>query len=442
MSLLFKTTKGKTPTGYLSPQEPASWARRKRTVDNLAFEFFHGKINPNGCLQRCEELLKDDPSFLPALYLILDCMVLAKRTGSQELLRFALHFDPFKDIVPEGFTGALDYENEETSQFLGCHDFFIGTLIHEERFSEALGACIKQDRWDRSAASYAKKFIGNLHLLLKNLTEAEHFFSTPPVPMPYESIYSVAYLEFSKSDLPKATETLRKAILVQPYVAEIVLANRQNPVLAWNFPDNIATFDNAASYTRIYLGGEIWWKDPKALAFFDWVYNSPEMLSERALSLSFLNRGPKNDVWEENVEKVSHFAELLKHATTPYPDLIKKILAPFTIGSNSILPWHYRAHENEFLKMSKGVHADSESINLFDPENPECEDLDSCEECEHFEECAGELPEDLEDTCKTAENCRECEIEGFCGSPEEEDPLSAEENPQNKFDREKHPKFH
>jgi hypothetical protein len=238
-------------------------------------------------------------------------------------------------------------------------------------------------------------------------------------------------------------ETLRKAFITQPYVAEIILSNSCDPVDAWNLPNNHAAHLNAFGYYNVFLGEDIWQKNEKATSFLAWAYYFPEMMEERARAFGLLKqlRYLKK---KDKVEKERILSDFYRMADTPNPKLVEKVLRPIKDKGRLVKPWERPAFslEEDFGVQSGFVLEDLDRQFFFhpgpkdtkhpclscesrmncvdydekllqcpwsDPASAECGD---CGECDNFDECAESLIKEDVDCVE----CSECEIEGFCSS--------------------------
>ncbi|MDR3153791.1 MAG: hypothetical protein LBW85_05845 [Deltaproteobacteria bacterium] len=337
MTLRFSTTEGREPVGRFMPADPKLWLRGIAAADALAARFYRREVSPASCAAACRTLLRQDPLQLNALALYLDSLLAAAaKTTRQLAAEVHRSLRPVLKLV-EGFSGTLDPKDENTIRFLGCHHALIAVTVETGLYAKALDMCLRHVRWDSQKPSDALAYIGNLHLVLGNLPEAEAFFSTPPVPMPYESAYGEALLRFLQGRHEEAAGILRQAVLTQPYVAEIILRRARGPVPAWRLPDNSALFYAALSYADTFLGSRIWRSGRgEAGLFLSWVYNSPAMLAERARALSILEGGPDSAAGGKAASAREKF---FRFAHTPDRRLARKLVQPVAVDGRAVRPW-------------------------------------------------------------------------------------------------------
>jgi hypothetical protein len=336
MSLRFATDP-EDASGSFRPEDPAAFRRAVRLTDRLAAELYRRETPPGACASRCADILAADPLRLDALSLYLDAR-LAEPGGSPAALAgdVARRMEPVLELVG-GFGGSLDPDDELSVMFLGCHHALLTATVAAGSYPEALVMCRRHSAWDAASPGDAGAFAGNLLLVLGRLDEAEEFFGTPPVPMPYESAYGEALLRYLQGRHSEAASVLRRAFITQPYVAEIVLRRARGPVPAWRLPDGRALFYSAMSYADAYLGARIWHEgDGRAALFLSWAYNSPEMMAERARALAILSRpGPEATPLELEGAR----EEFYRFAMSPDPRLAMAITAPVNVGGSRFPPW-------------------------------------------------------------------------------------------------------
>ncbi|MDR2199682.1 MAG: hypothetical protein LBR53_09565 [Deltaproteobacteria bacterium] len=434
MSLVFKTTRGSRPLGYFEPSDPAVWRRHHKNLENAFRKLNSGEITNKECVKRCHAILEREPSFLGALALMNDCLMDENVTLDNGFLKMvATYLNPVRGLIPGNFTGALDEDKNENVYFLSCHLYQLLALVSLERFPEALNVCREHVRWQ--ADPDPKAISGNIHILQRELDLAEDVFTGCPQPMPYESAYSLGLIKFMKKETTEAVEILRKAIILQPYVPELIL-NRSGCVnYSWNYPENEGLYAGALTYTNIYLGRKIWNQDPEALAFLDWLYSAPDMMAERAKALSLLNRLLFLKPSQE--EEAGHLRnEFLRFASVPNPSLARKLLRKIPRDSTWINPWELCIYADPVNNLMERLFEDyqggeSAGSSLFEdledegdlPEDAAGElfgdllgglsDCGDCADCDTFDECSNSPSQD-ELVCR---ECEECEIEGFCQNP-------------------------
>ncbi|MDR2460158.1 MAG: tetratricopeptide repeat protein [Deltaproteobacteria bacterium] len=447
MSLTFKISKGNHLQGSLVPQNPTQWKQAKRIVEALIHRFQLGELDFNSCLTTCRNLLQQNPTQLDALFFLMDCRLMTERSRGSLASDFLRYLEPVLDLIGD-FNGPLDPVDDNTIIFLSCHYTLIMALVRSERYSEALDACLRHSKWD-SANDDVDAFIGNLYILLEKYDKAEDFLTTYPIPMPYESVYSLALVQFIRGRYNMALETLRKAFITQPYVAEIILSNSCEPVEAWNLPNNHASHLNAFGYINVFLGEEIWQKNEKAIPFLSWAYYFPEMMEERARAFALLNQ-QRYITKKDQSEKDRILSEFYRMADTLNPKLVEKVLRPLMDKGRLVKPWEKtvltleedsKPHsgfdlpdlDRQFFfhpgpKDTKYPCLSCESYKTcvdFDEKLDKCPwqdkdatDCGDCSDCESFEECS-ESPTKEDVDCT---ECSECEIEGFCSSSNPEPP--------------------
>jgi tetratricopeptide (TPR) repeat protein len=349
MRLTFKINSEQNSYGAFTPMVNSEWQLSKSVVDKLSDLFHHNELDYQSCLKSCLDILSKEPLDLNALSLLMDLRLRGVGTTLSHSEDFLSYFLPFFEIMGN-FRGSLDPKDDNSITFLSCHYVLILTLIQSERWTEALEQCLSHIKWDAKGAMEIKVFLGNLYILLNNYEEAEKLLTTYPVPMPYESSYSLALVEFLLKKFKNSLTTLRKAFITQPYVAETILSNISSPIASWILPNNDATFFNALSYVNIYLGGKVWQVHNKAMNFLSWSYNYPKMLEERAKALTLLQKILYLKSNDASFKK-KLVDDFYLFADTPNPGLISSVLRPVEYHGKSFLPWEIFSHD-KFVKLS------------------------------------------------------------------------------------------
>jgi tetratricopeptide (TPR) repeat protein len=429
MTLAFKTTKGPDPKGYFYPENPSAWARLHRDLRDASRKFSASEISGRECIMKCMALLEREPSFLGALALINDCLMTENVTMDANFLKLvSTYLSPVRALIPQGFKGQLDDSVEENIYFLSASLFLLLALVSMERYPEALTACAEHARWQRDSSTRA--IAGNIRIATRELDLAEKVFTADPVPMPYESAFSLGLVKFLQGRLAEAAELLRRAVILQPYVPEILLSRASQVNYSWNLPDNEGMYSNAFTYCNIYMGHKVWSDDPECLAFLNWVYSCPDMMAERAKGLGILDRMLRLPPGRE-AEAGELGRDFIRFANTPNPRLVKKILQPVPRGEGKVNPWElciWSESVNSIMEeLFEGFSAAEDAASGALPRGPSASPMfapdwgaeaeaglpdgcGDCEECDIFDECQSSSSID-DDGCT---GCEECEIEGFC----------------------------
>ncbi|MDR2349201.1 MAG: hypothetical protein LBF41_01070 [Deltaproteobacteria bacterium] len=355
MRLTFEIKRTGESRGTFRPLGKEEWLRSKRAVQTLSLARENKEMSHGDCLRACEAILKENPLDLNALSLLTDLSISSANRGDGAFPDLKTHFRPFMELMGN-FGGKLDTGDDGSITFLSCHYALILDFVRSERWEEALENSLCHKLWNPEGARDVETFIGNLQLLLQLHDDAEYTLGSPDIPMPDENAYGLALSQFLLKKTRPAAETLRKAFLTQPYVAEIIANGLANPPALWNFPDNEAIYFNALSYANLYLGEKIWEGREDALSFISWVHHHPKTMRERADALTLLRETLylKND---EKPERDKLLARYYLVADTPNPDLLESVLKPIRRGGKNHRPWEFFGR-------------DGRAKTAADPENP------------------------------------------------------------------------
>jgi tetratricopeptide (TPR) repeat protein len=337
MPLRFNTTQGPDPTGSFEPADPDAWQLLKAKADSLAWRFYRREASASECAEGLDAILRKDPHQIGALALYLDARLSdGSRSAASMASDVSGRLAPLLELAG-GFSGRLDPADELAIDFLSCHHSLVTATVEAGDYAGALEMASRHARWDPAGSDGVKAYIGNLLLLLGRLDEAEEWFRTPPVPMPYESAYGEACTAFLLGRHAEAAGILRRAALTQPYVAEIILRRARGPVPAWRLPDGKALFYGALSYADAFLGARIWQEGGgEAALFLSWVYNSPGMLTERARALAILNEpGPG----ASSAQRAAARDAYIRFCLTPNPELAGRLVARVDATGGPVRPW-------------------------------------------------------------------------------------------------------
>lgn len=185
------------------------------------------------------------------------------------------------ELVPEGFSGRIEWANHSNRPFLRIHHGLILCALRQKRDKEAIALMEQHLAWNPDDNIGVRYLIGEAYLRRKMTAEARKVLEDNAAHGYYPpSVYSLALLDFSEGRLVQALTWLRRGIAENPYIAE-ALNGRIEPLshARWH-GSNYKGPDVVENYLEQAQG--LWRQTPFALAFLDWAFNNARGLRERA----------------------------------------------------------------------------------------------------------------------------------------------------------------
>jgi tetratricopeptide (TPR) repeat protein len=411
----FKITRGAHPKGRFIPSDPRKWRRFEEKYLAGNSKLHSGEISGEKLALERERDLEKDPDNIYAAFAL---SALWRQRGERQALASALDetLSPIIRLVPPDFQGELDALDPPTVIFLACHYALLRCRVALGDFGAIRTLARDHDRWDKLNRHGSLETLANASLLAGQAEmEADYFRSDPARAEPL-ALYGQALYRFARGEHSLAMERLRQAILSDPFVAELLLGRSPLSLKAWGFPRAAGLCAEAGLYCVEFLGAQAWRSVPDALAFLNWAYHAPAMLSARGESLSLLNRSLYLSPSRAKEKKLFE-EEFWAYARAPNPTLVAQLLEPIQGPRGEALPWK----TPPFLGKYQHSMADLQKFTRLVDENPEFGNEDSsdcgdCETCGSFFACSTSTY-DLEECV----SCAECEIEGFCSAKSDDE---------------------
>lgn len=232
----------------------------------------------------CKKIIKEEPLFLDAYGHIamhylpphpLDDVKAAARW-------YRKGFNLAKKLIPEGFSGRIEWNDLDNRPFLRIHHGLIICALRQKKDKEAIALMEQHLAWNPNDNIGVRYLIGEAYLRKKKTAEARKILEDNASNNLYPpSIYSLALLEFSMGQVAQALTWLRRGITENPYIAEALISGRIPVTLDTRWHKSNYQEAEMASY---YLdeSQELWAQTPFALFFLSWAFNCSRGLRERA----------------------------------------------------------------------------------------------------------------------------------------------------------------
>lgn len=184
-----------------------------------------------------------------------------------------------QQAIPPGFNSPIDWGWLENRPFLrAVHTL---TLCHQRlgHRREAIAMMSRLLRWNPNDNQGVRFLLGSEYLRDGNTKKASQLMKREADRHP-PYLYELALIDLIAGNMIGAATLLRRAFVVNGYVAEILCGNPDPLPLAIWHGSNLAEPEIAGEYVEHY--GDLWRTTPAAIAFLRWLHTHPKVLAERA----------------------------------------------------------------------------------------------------------------------------------------------------------------
>lgn len=257
--------------GIFSPVDDDYWYKITEEFDNQL------DVQTNAFPDFCKRLIKAEPLFLDAyahigMWLLPDNLCKAAKW-------YKTGVDLGCSLLPEGFSGQIQWSSLDNRPFLRCHHGHILCLIRQKKFKTALLEAEKHLKWNSNDNIGVRFLLGELLLITNDFKKAKALMDEHAADMP-SYLYSLGLLSFLQGDYVPSITYFRKGFMANPYLAQMITGHTN--VLAhgfWHFSSRMRPRD-AFEFMDL-IGDELWNKFPRARVFLDWLFNCSMILKER-----------------------------------------------------------------------------------------------------------------------------------------------------------------
>lgn len=254
-----------------------------------------GQLSQNDYIKGLQALVKNAPDYIDG-YAHLGSVFYQQSKPKKALDACLQALSIANKHIPEGFQGTIPWDFLENRPYLRAMHGCIQSYIKLKKHKDAALMIERMLEYNPEDNLGARLYLGSEYLRsgvydkAKIHLQAEADFYPP-------SSYELALLYLLEGDWISAATTLRRAFIMNPYIAQILWGNL-HPIklLIWH-SNNYHEPDIAEHYLALY--GEDWFKHLEFIAFVFWLYHHSSVLSERALMLACL----EDLFWEDNINK-------------------------------------------------------------------------------------------------------------------------------------------
>jgi tetratricopeptide (TPR) repeat protein len=310
----------------------------EQDLDVLLDEMESGRISDKQALIRARKLEASYPDNLEIQNFIANRLwALELRDEATEIYEHA--FNQALGIIPKGFKGQIAWSEIDNRSFLRlAHGTLLG-LMHRHEGKPAMVLAKKLLAWCPMDNLGIRFLLGDISLMQGDSKAAMKAYLKGAQNSPAHW-YQAGLIAFREGDFVAACTYLRRGIAANPYIAEgltgrTLLAEH----LYWHF-SNI----NGPEWAIDYLEAPVCDWSPEEIDFMDWVFNTAEVLKERA-SLMELHEGL---TYEHDAERREPYVRQISHCVGGISDdqsksLIRKVKNRYGM---EIWPWDRAGFRN------------------------------------------------------------------------------------------------
>ena len=252
----------------------------EKELDALMDRVDSGSISPKQAILQAQKLLAQSPENLELQnYLGNRLWALEMRDEAAEV--WAKGFKQASRLIPKGFQGLIPWLETDNRSFLRlCHGHLLG-LMHQLDGKAAHVLVKKMLAWNPNDNTGVRMLMGDISLMQGDSKAALKSFLKEAESSPAHW-YQAGQIAFRDGNYVSACTYIRRGIAANPYIAEGLTGRTVlNEHLYWHGstrygPEWAVDYLNATPNK-----GACEWT-PEEINFVDWVFNSAEVLKERA----------------------------------------------------------------------------------------------------------------------------------------------------------------
>jgi len=300
-------------------------------LDRLLDQLETGRISDRQALTKARKLETAAPNNLEIQNFIANRLwALGLRDEAFDVHQQA--FERARSLIPKRFKGLIIWSEIDNRPFLRlAHGTLLG-LMHRRDCGAALPLARQMLAWCPGDNLGIRYLMGDIALLMGDYPAAMKEYLKYAACSP-SHWYQAALIKFREQDFVVACTYLRRGVVTNPYIAEgltgrTVLAEH----LYWH-----GSSVNGPQWAIDYLESPACdWKDDE-LDFMDWVFNSSEMLKERAERMA-INEGL---TYENDLQKRGFYLSQSERFDKRITDALSKKMVRKVKNSwgDEIWPW-------------------------------------------------------------------------------------------------------
>jgi tetratricopeptide (TPR) repeat protein len=310
------------------------WADEE-ALDELMDRADSGAISVKQALLHAQKLLAKSPDNLELQnYLANRMWDLEMRDEAAEV--WAKGVKQASRLIPKGFKGLIPWLETDNRSFLRlCHGHLLG-LMHQLDGKAAQLLAKKMLAWNPNDNTGVRMLMGDISLMQGDSKAALKSFLKEADSSPAHW-YQAGQIAFRDGDFVSACTYLRRGIAANPYIAEGLTGRTVLTEHLYWHASSIYGPEWAADYLNAPQSKGICEWTPEEVDFADWVFNTAEVLKERA-KVASLHEGLTYARAPEERQLYGHKSRLFLNNLTDTlsKKLVRKILNRYGI---EIWPW-------------------------------------------------------------------------------------------------------
>lgn len=264
-------------------------------LNDLLYAHQSGKITDRCYLLELNLLIKNNPDIiyfhtdLAFFYLEKDKPIKALNVALNGLARCNI-------LIPEGFSGLIEWKYIENRPYLNLLQLAILALISLRRHKDSVILLDKLLAYNPNDNHGCRYILGSELLRAGDKDRAKKVFDIYADTYP-PYYYELALFFIEKECWIKAATILRYGFSSNIYIAEILCGNHSPTSLAIWHKNKLAEPDAAISYIKMY--GELWFYNRNSIAFIRWLFNHSSIMAERTVLMKL-----NEDIFNETNIKI------------------------------------------------------------------------------------------------------------------------------------------
>ena len=244
-------------------------------------------------------------------------------------------------LLPPTFQGQIRWGYLGNRSFLRLHHGLILSALNDNEIGVAIELMEAHLQWNPDDNLGVRFMIGDAYLAMGKMTKAKKVLTKGAAQSP-PCRYSLAFWHLRKGDYVKAATELRRAIVANPYVAEVLLGNPEPRLQCRWHGTSLEMPAEAKDYVSM-LGQDIWDSEPEALEFLNWLVHSSAVQMEVAA----IRQTDEALTYERDVNKRMAIGDRRRELTATIDDRLSRDLVrqvPCRRLNESCWPWDPAAY--------------------------------------------------------------------------------------------------
>lgn len=320
--------------GFLSTDDEASQAAVEE-CDDLLEDHESGALDVAACIRRVSELHRRFPDNLKIIGAIA-CLELdiGRLPNARAWLDKGLALA--RAVIPSPYHGLMEWSSISNRPFLRLLHHSALQHIKTSQRSQAIAELEELLRLSPNDNVGARYLLGSEYLRDRKYSKAKRLLlkesgSYPPY------LYELGLLYLRKGELVKAATALRKGMIENIYIIELLCGTTPHKIPMWHY-SNFNDIETAQDYVSMYGGA---WSQGDCQRFLVWIARHPRVMLERARIFVYQERL----LWTHDFEARGVILREMQSELAKLDDqLSQELVMPKTDRyGKQVLPWMWDA---------------------------------------------------------------------------------------------------